>query len=114
MPQRVKHMKVNSRDYDKLPCMTSSLSEVLAPRWAPGGCLQPLSRPAVVMTHLSDGGCFYKTLTEPTCFGLQRADIIPIYSLILENLTSKLASHGTITGKNQGIPHVSFPPKHFV
>lgn len=58
--------------------------------------------------RLSDRGVFFtKRRQSPHAVGSQCADIIPIYGLILENLTSR-ASHETITGKNRGA-HVSFP-----
>lgn len=56
-------------------------------------------------------GCFLtKRRQSPHAVGPQCADIIPIYGLILENLTSR-ASHGTITGKKLRHTTRFFSPK---
>lgn len=77
-------------------------------RWAPAA--SPVASKDV---HLPNRGVCAEHQHSTPASGSQHADAVLIYGLILENLTSR-ASHGTIIGKNQGIPHVSFPPKHFV
>lgn len=82
----------------------------MAPRpraGTPSSPVQPQQAPVTCVCLIE--GCFFtKRRQNPHAVGPQCADIIPIYGLILENLTSR-ASHGTITGKNRGAAHVSFP-----
>lgn len=50
---------------------------------------------------------------SPHASSSQHADIIPIYSLILENLMSR-ASHGMITRKKQSTSRISFLPAPYL
>lgn len=62
---------------------------------------------------LSAGGCLLQSADSPHASSSQHADIIPISSLILENLVSR-ASHGTITRKKQSTPRISFLPAPYL
>lgn len=62
---------------------------------------------------LSAGGCLLQSADSPHASSSQHADIIPIYSFILENLTSR-ASHGMITRKKQSTPRISFLPAPYL